>query len=198
MPRPKVEAERRDQILRAACKVIAERGFRAVRVADVAREAGLSSGIVHYYFANKRDLVRATFEQNFERSLRRRTAILDSDRDAVGKLRALVDAFLPQDAETVQSWHVWAELWVEAMHDPDLQELNDRAYGEWRRIIAGIVRDGQAAGQIGDADPVELANVVVAALDGLALQVLAGSRTMTLTRMRRTCRSFIDRVVPVP
>ena len=40
MPRPKVEAERRDQILRAACKVIAERGFRAVRVADVLQQRG--------------------------------------------------------------------------------------------------------------------------------------------------------------
>lgn len=195
MPRPSVEAERREQILRAACKVIARRGFRAVRVADVAKEAKLSSGIVHYYFSNKRDLVRAAFEQNFAHSLERRTAILDSGDDAVTRLRALVEAYLPQDDETVEAWHVWAELWVEAIHDPDLQELNDRAYGEWRRIVAGIVRDGQAAGQIGETDAVEVANLLVGVLDGLALQVLAGSRNMNLARMRQTCQAFIDRVL---
>ncbi|OXM68979.1 TetR family transcriptional regulator C-terminal domain-containing protein [Amycolatopsis thermalba] len=195
MPRPNVEAERREQILQAACHVIAEQGFRALRLADVAKVAGLSSGILHYYFTNKRDLVRAAFEQNVARSFARRTAILESDTDAVSKLRALVDAYLPADDETVESWHVWAELWVEAIHDPDLQDLNERAYGEWRRLIAGIVRDGQAAGQIGDADAVELANLLVAVLDGLALQVLAGSRNMTLARMRTTCQSFIDRVI---
>ncbi|WP_455361429.1 TetR/AcrR family transcriptional regulator [Streptomyces sp. SYSU K21746] len=195
MARPNVEAERREQILRAACKVIADNGFRALRIADVAKEAGLSSGIVHYYFTNKRDLVHAAFEQNVARSFARRMAILESDDDEVAKLRALVDAYLPEDDETVESWHVWAELWVEAIHDADLQELNDRAYGEWRRIVAGMVRDGQAAGRIDDGDAVETANLLVAMLDGLALQVLAGSRNMTLARMRAACQSFVDRIV---
>lgn len=195
MARPNVEAERSAQILRAACKVIAGKGFRGLRVADVAKEAGLSSGIVHYYFTNKRDLSHAAFEQNVAHSFARRTAILESEDDAVTKLRALVDAYLPGDEETVESWHVWAELWVEAIHEPDLQELNDRAYGEWRGLIAGIVRDGQAAGTIGDADAVEVANLLVGVLDGLALQVLAGSQNMSLARMRALCQSFIDRVV---
>lgn len=193
MPRPNVEAERREQILRAACKVIAERGFRTLRVADVANEAQLSSGIVHYYFANKRDLVHAAFERNFTRSLERRSAILESNEEAVTRLRSLVDAYIPQDAETIQAWHVWTELWAEAIHDADLQELNDRAYGEWRRLVAGLVREGQAAGEIQDTDAVEVAQLLVAVLDGLALQVLVGSTSLTLSRMRTTCQSFIDR-----
>ncbi|WP_219412431.1 TetR/AcrR family transcriptional regulator [Pseudonocardia nigra] len=195
MPRPNVETERREQILRSTCQVIAEMGFRAVRVADVAKQAGLSTGIVHYYFTSKRELVHAAFEQNFSRSVERRAAILESDTDAISKIRALIDAYLPQDEETIEAWHVWAELWVEAIHDPDLQELNDRAYGEWRRLVAGIVRDGQAAGEIGDGDAVEIANLLVGGVDGLAMQVLAGSRNMTLDRMRATCRSLIDRVL---
>lgn len=195
MPRPNVEIQRREQILMATCAVIARKGFRAVRVADVAKEAGVSSGIVHYYFANKHDLVHAAFERNFQRSLQRRASILESEQDATSKLRALIDAYLPQDEETVEAWHVWAELWVEGIHDQDLQELNDRSYGEWRKIVAGIVRDGQAAGTIAEADAVETANLLIAALDGLALQVLAGSHSMTLDRMRTTCQSFIDRVL---
>lgn len=197
MPRPNVETERRAQILRAACTVIAEKGFRAVRVADVAHEAGLSSGIVHYYFPTKRDLVRAAFEENFAYSLERRRAILASGDDTITKLRALVDAFVPRDPETIRSWRLWAELWVECIHDRDLRELNDRAYGEWRRLVAEIVRDGQIAGDIGEADAVEVANMLTGVLDGLALQVIAGSPGMRLTRMRTTCQSLIDQVIPV-
>lgn len=59
--------------------------------------------------------------------------------------RRRVESYLPIDGVTVQAWHVWAELCVEALHDRDLQELNDKVYGEWRRIVAAIVRDG--AGQ---------------------------------------------------
>ncbi|MFG2140801.1 TetR/AcrR family transcriptional regulator [Streptomyces sp. NPDC048650] len=198
MPRPNVEVERRAQILASTCSVIARTGIVAFRVADVAKEAGLSPGIVHYYFDTKQALIRAAFERNFLHSLERRAAVLDSGREPVVKLRALVEAYLPQGDETVEAWHVWAELWVSALHDMELRDLNDRAYGEWRRIVAGIVRECQAAGRMGEEDPVEVANLLVGLLDGLALQVLAGSHAMTLARMRATCRAFIDTLVVSP
>ncbi|GAB3874014.1 hypothetical protein GCM10029964_015280 [Kibdelosporangium lantanae] len=78
MPRPNVEAERKDQILRATCQVIADLGYVNLRVSDVAKQAGVSGGTVHYYFDSKRDLVHAAFEYNFARSLERRRGILDS------------------------------------------------------------------------------------------------------------------------
>jgi hypothetical protein len=84
------------------------------------------------------------------------------------------------------------ELWVEALHDVDLQELNERVYGEWRRTVAGIVRDGQAAGQFRDGDPVLLANALAGMIDGLSLQVLLGSRSMTADRMRMVCDQIIE------
>ncbi|MGH3502622.1 MAG: TetR/AcrR family transcriptional regulator [Nocardioidaceae bacterium] len=195
MPRPSVQAERREQILASTCTVIAERGITALRVADVAKHAGLSPGIIHYYFDNKRDLTHAAFEQNFVHSLERRARIFESDLDAVAKIKALADDYLPKGDETVEAWHVWAELWVAALHDKDLQDLNERAYGEWRRIIAGLWREAQSEGQIGAADPVDLANRLVGLMDGLALQVLMSSRAMTLSRMRKTCRRFIDDAV---
>jgi AcrR family transcriptional regulator len=65
MPRPSVEAERRRQILDATCAVIAKSGLRQLRVSDVATAAGISSGMVHYYFDTKDELVSAAFEFNF-------------------------------------------------------------------------------------------------------------------------------------
>jgi hypothetical protein len=102
-----------------------------------------------------------------------------------------VESYLPGES-TRQSWHVWVELWVEALHDVDLQELNERVYGEWRRTVAGIVRDGQAAGQFRDGDPVLLANALAGMIDGLSLQVLLGSRSMTADRMRMVCDQIIE------
>lgn len=198
MPRPSVQAERRHQILVSTCTVIAERGITSLRVADVAKHAGVSPGIIHYYFDNKRDLTHAAFEQNFVRSLERRSAIFESELDAPDKLRALVDAYLPRGEETIEAWHVWSELWVAALHDKDLQDLNEQAYGEWRRIVAGLWREAQSSGFVEGSDPLVLANSLVALVDGLALQVLMGSRAMTLIRMRETCHHFIDAVVGAP
>ncbi|MDQ4027821.1 MAG: TetR family transcriptional regulator, partial [Actinomycetota bacterium] len=55
-PRPSVEEQRRKEILEAACAAIAERGFAAVRISDIAARAGTSTGTVHYYFASKDDV----------------------------------------------------------------------------------------------------------------------------------------------
>ena len=191
MARPNVEAERREQILRSTSRVIAQRGIRALRVADVAKEAGLSSGIIHYYFDNKVTLTRTTFERNFEYSLERRAAILDSSEPAPVKLKAVIDAYLSEEKETVEAWHVWAELWVESIHDSQLQVLNENAYGQWREIVRTIISQGQQEDTLKSGDPTQFANLLVASLDGLALQVLAGSHDMTLESMRDTGHTLV-------
>ena len=191
MPRASVEAERKEQILAAACDVVSEIGFKSLRVADVAKRAGTSTGTVHYYFDTKLDLMHAAFEYNFARSLERRQPILGVRDDPRERLHAFVESYLPADDVTVKAWHVWAELWVEALHDARLQELNERVYGEWRRIMAAIIRDGQDAGVFRDADPVLEANALIGMIDGLALQVLLGSKSMTIERMRAVCEQAL-------
>jgi len=192
MARASVEAERKEQILAAACEVVSEIGFKSLRIADVAKRAGTSTGTVHYYFDTKRDLMHAAFEWNFAQSMARRREILESDAPPRRRLRDFVESYLPEGAATVGAWHVWAELWVEALHDPDLQELNERVYGEWRRAVAAIIRDGQDAGEFREGDPVIFANGLIGMIDGLSLQVLLGSRSMTADRMRAVCEQVLE------
>lgn len=192
MVRTRAVAARREQALLATCEVIAERGFRSLTIADVAKRIGTSTGTVHYHFATKRELLHAAFEYNFERSLDRRRVILRGGADTISKLRDFVDSYLPLDAETMKSWRVWAELWVEALHDPDLQVLNERFYGEWRALVAGIIAEGQRAGVLRSGDPVKFANMLIGLIDGLAMQVMLGSRGMNIGRMRALCHRVID------
>ncbi|NYI78539.1 TetR/AcrR family transcriptional regulator [Nocardioides panzhihuensis] len=187
MPRPSVEAERKEQILAAACTVLADKGFTALRIADVAKEIGTSTGTVHYYFDTKRDLTTAAFEWNFARSLERRQHILDLHDDPRSELRAFVESYLPTDEETVRAWHVWAELWVEALHDAELARLNERVYGAWRTIVRSIIEHGQRVGHFRAGDPTSMANALISMIDGLSLQVLLGSEQLGVDQMRAVC-----------
>lgn len=192
MPRPSVEAERRAQILAATREVVAEKGFKAMRISDVARKSGASTGTVHYYFETKRDLMHAAFEWNFEASQARRQPLIEAEQDPRARLHAFLSSYLPDDPVVVESWHMWIELWTEALHDTDLQELNERVYGEWRRTMAAIIRDGQDRGHFVEGDAVALANGLVSMVDGLALQVLLGSHSMTVETMRDVCARAVD------
>jgi AcrR family transcriptional regulator len=198
MPRPHVEEERRQQILEATWHVIAVSGFRSLRLSDVAKRAGISSGMIHYYFDTKRDLLKAAFERYYEHSMQRRQWIMETGKGPLELLKLIVESYLPIQDETMEGWHVWSELWVEGLQEPDLQQLNEDFYGQWRRLVAGIIRDGQDAGVIRDGSAVELANMVIAMIDGLAIQVLLGSRSMTAERMRATCMAFIDEMLADP
>jgi AcrR family transcriptional regulator len=192
--RPSAEAQRREQILRATCDIVAEVGFRALRVADVATRIGTASGTVHYYFSTKRDLLHAAFAYNFSRSLHRREPIIQATPDPLSRLRKLIDSYVPADDETLRAWRVWAELWIEAIHDPDLQALNDEVYGEWRSFVASLVHDAQEHGSLKPGDPATLANTLIGLLDGLAIQVILESPGMTPDLMRHTCRVFVDAI----
>jgi len=48
---------RRSQLTQAAYKVVGEKGYNDFTIRDIAREAGLSTGLIHYYFKNKEDLL---------------------------------------------------------------------------------------------------------------------------------------------
>jgi AcrR family transcriptional regulator len=63
MPRtPKIVEDRREQIIDAALRVFAQKGFSRATNRDVAREAGITTGLIYYYFENKDALLRAILE----------------------------------------------------------------------------------------------------------------------------------------
>jgi len=193
MARPSVEEERRLQIMAATRRVMVRRGVATLRVADVAKEAGVSPGIVHYYFASKDELIRETFQDNFANSLERRASIFAKELRADEKLGLLLRSYVPDDEATRESWCVWLELWVGALQDEKLRELNERAYGEWRRLVGGIIEQGIEDGVFASSDPEADANQLVGMIDGLAVQVLLGSAVISVDEMHRICMRFVER-----
>lgn len=190
MARHNVEALRKEQILRSALQQISERGVVGLRVSDVAKGAGVSGGIVHYYFDTKLDLIRAAFEENAARSLERRAEIFADTSGGVREtLYALIDTYLPVDDATAESWRVWIEWWAAALQDEELAEVHNRAYEEWAGRMQAVFD------RVEGVDP-ELsrknANSLMALLDGLTIQTLMGSRAMTVDRMRELCRHTVD------
>ena|SRR5579863_4354020 len=60
---PKVVEDRREQILDAAMSVFAQKGFTRATNKDIAREAGITPGLIYYYFESKEAVLQAIIEQ---------------------------------------------------------------------------------------------------------------------------------------
>jgi TetR/AcrR family fatty acid metabolism transcriptional regulator len=70
-------ADKRRQILDAAIRVFATRGFHACRVSDVADEAGVAYGLVYHYFGSKEEILNTLFTERWQVML---DAIAEIDR----------------------------------------------------------------------------------------------------------------------
>ncbi len=195
MARPNVEALRREQILASTCKVVAKRGVASLRISDVAKEVGFSTGTIHYYFADKETLLREAFSFNVRNSISRRKDLLASTPDPVDLLTRYVDSYLPDNRETVKAWRVWAEFWAISIRDTDMQSVIDVFDVDWRSTTFRIISQGQTEGRFREGDPMQFTNMLIAMIDGLAVQVLANSKEMNVETMRDTLHSFIDRLI---
>src|SRR5581483_1784727 len=60
---PKVVEDRKEQILDAAMRVFAQKGFTRATNKDIAREAGITPGLIYYYFESKEAVLNAIIEQ---------------------------------------------------------------------------------------------------------------------------------------
>lgn len=192
MARPNVEEERREQIMAATRRVLVTRGLTLLRVSDVAKVAKLSPGIIHYYFDSKEELLRATFEDSFKVSVDRRRQLFDDDIAADVKLHQLLKSYVPESKESIEWWHVWMQLWAGALQDADLRAINEKAYGEWRTLIGGVIEQGVEQGIFVIGDLSLVVNQLISMIDGLAVQVLLESGEMTASEMLRLCDAYVD------
>jgi AcrR family transcriptional regulator len=182
----------RTAILDAAARLIAERGYRAVRIADIAAACETSTGSVHYCFAGKEDVLRAALRHATEQAVERQSAALQAIDDARERLVALIQMQIPVDGDVRREWGVWLQYWAEAAIHPEMQELHRELYGRWSQAIARTIERGQRQGVLrtGPADAMALA--LTALIDGAAIQVLTGVSGATPQAMRTLLVAYVD------
>ena len=191
--------ERREAILAAACRAILGRGFHATRIADIAREAGTSSGTVHYHFETKDDVLTAALRWANEQPYVRMDRLLGQDADEVTRLATLLELSVPYEGVPREEWIVFLELWGRLLHRPDLLPDGEDLESRWRGYFFDLVRSGTARGVFHPpAGADEAADRLVAMVDGLGLKAVLGLPAMPPARMREILFRFAAEKLAVP
>ncbi|WNG19363.1 TetR family transcriptional regulator [Cystobacter fuscus] len=128
MARPSNTEERRRQIVQGLLRVMAERGYERASIAEIAKAAGLSPGLVHYHFAQKQEVLLALMEQLAERGRERVKARLARTK---GGPRARVEAFIESflatgDHAEPEAVAAWVTISAEALRQPEVREAYDK------------------------------------------------------------------------
>jgi len=184
MPKIVDHDERRREIARAVLRVVARHGVRGVTMRAVAAEAGWSTGVLNHYFENKRALLVGGLREA-AREAGRNMSRAATEREGPDRLRAVIEEGMPLDDRREAFCRIFFFFWAEGVVDPKLAAELAAYYDWWRDTIRAAVEHCQADGLFRGLGAALLAELLVAAADGVAVQAMFGKRPLGRARQRQ-------------
>ena len=132
---PAAQVDRRRQIIEAAVRAFARKGYHACRVGEIASEAGVAYGLVYHYFTSKDEILETIFRETWSQMLTAIEAVEEDGVPAAEQLRkvcAIVLRTWKHDPDLVRV------LVREVTRSPHIQrevEEIELAYGALQRIV---------------------------------------------------------------
>lgn len=175
MPRLSVERfqDRQDAILDAAADVFSRKGFENTSIAELARAADISDGLIYRYFDGKRDLLFQVLARFYRRNLAGLEAAIAGKTGFAERLEALVRAHLDVHLNSPGLCRLFIAEVRQATDYPgsDIQELN-RQYTE---VFLRLLAEGRAQGELReDFDPRLMRDLLFGGLEHAAWRAVHG------------------------
>jgi AcrR family transcriptional regulator len=172
----RLEGDKAQRIIEAMRASVGRRGAAGSTFDHVAREAGVSRGLLHYYFGSKErllvEVVRHDCEARIE-ALDERLAEADSVEAIVQALLSQLEAFVEDDPATA----VIYEMLSASRHSEEIRSELAELYRRWRAHLADALRAKERQGVVRlEADPEAVASVLFALGDGMGLQLISDPR----------------------
>jgi TetR/AcrR family transcriptional regulator, transcriptional repressor of bet genes len=190
MPKRGMKPIRRQQLIDAAIASIHEHGFTSATVARIARKAGVSTGIVHHYFADKNDLLAATMRAMLDILRREAVERMRVAKSPIERIYAIIHASFGDAQFAEEVFSAWLSLYGNARDSEKLQRIL-RLYH--RRLHSNLLHD--LVPMIGRERAREAALGIGALIDGLWLRYALTGRPDDAETPRAMTRAYADAMI---
>jgi AcrR family transcriptional regulator len=161
--------KRRQELVLAAYREIADHGFEGLRTREVAAEVGVNIATLHYYFPTKESLIQAVLEHAMDR-FRTTLAPHGSPSDQVRNYLRAVRKLLLDEPELGA---VMAELALRSVRDRSTGRIMNAMYDTWHATVSGLLRRAVKEGNLrAELDSDAVAALIVATLTSMTLPVM--------------------------
>jgi TetR/AcrR family transcriptional repressor of bet genes len=188
---------RRGQLIAATMKCIARSGMSSTSIGDVAKEAGLSQGIVNLHFESKDNLLTETLRHLADDYKTRFNKALEaSGPDAADKLLAVMELDLRPSVIDRQKIAVWFAFWGEVKSRPTYRRIcneQDRFYDE---VVANLCSEIIADGNYKDVRAASVATALTSMTNGMWLSYLISPRSFDREQAMRSITDLLRRYFP--
>jgi len=169
-----IEGEKAQRIVEAMRTSVARHGAAGATFDVVAREAGVSRGLLHYYFGTKERLLAEAVRRDCDMRmelLESQLSSATSPDDFIELLRVALEDFVIADADFAT---VIFELFTIARRNADVAEEYAELLRRTRAHVAAVLEAKQAEGVLElQGDPEAIADILFSIGDGLALRILS-------------------------
>lgn len=186
-----------DRILAAAGTLIARYGYTEATFEKIARQAGVSRGLLHYHFATKEQMFAEVIRRNQDRSVEKLQRIFERCDSARALANRLADTFAQLFDENPESFAIFVEGLGTARHSRVVAGEISRSYRQYRTALQEGLQALAGRGVIKPALPVRtVAMMYMSVLDGacLALATVAGDEVgdEIWAHLKRGLRALVE------
>lgn len=171
-----ITEERRKQILSAAVKIFAVRGFANTKISDIASAADLSYGLVYHYFKTKDDIFTELIAQAHGHFTGALELASEYEATPLEKILRFTEIVAPQapNEETAYYTNIILQAHISAIMPETIRLIIDKTISLHNEVISSIIMEGQKLGQIVPGDPKKLAFTHYSMLCGMiVMQIIA-------------------------
>lgn len=165
---PKVVEDRREQIVEAALRVFAQKGFDKATNKDIAQEAGITAGLIYHYFKSKEELLKAALEGNAPSQLVRSdpTELHDLPPDMMLRFVAQQLLNMAEKERFVQLVSIYLP---EMIHNPAIAPLGLPMIQDAVKFLADYLAAKMESGELRQTDPRLTAQIFMGSIMDLIL-----------------------------
>lgn len=176
-------ARARERILEAARGTLADHGPDGFTTRRVSQRAGLSHGMVHYHFKDKRDLILAVLVQARRDWIEPLEELVDGPGSAEARMRSVI-AWIAQPA-TSDVMRVHLSIFVFSLSDDMVRERYAAEYARWRAPFVTLYRQLGSELGLDGLDAKSVGEAFASAADGLVQQQVIDPNLPTARMLRR-------------
>ena len=194
MPKIVDHQARREELVEATWRVIARAGMAGATMREIAREAGVSTGILAHYFTDKEDLLGFALRLSHRRVYERITARTEG-LTGLAALRASMLEALPMDEERLLEAQIEMNFLSAAFGNDSLRELQNREFERFWDELHQRVSEARELGEIPatfDAD--WITHQLIILVEGISLEAVLYPARVHPDRQREILDHFLDQV----
>lgn len=187
-----IEETRRELIVDSALRLILKNGYDRTTLDHVAAQAGVSKGLISYYFPNKDALFLAVLDKIHQRLRQDLESCYRADLPARERLRLNLKNLFGSEKRARQYYVVLLDFLARVPREKSIQAGAEAIYQTVLTYVEWTVVDGIRSGEFREVDSKQEAAMIVALMEGLVLQWLFNRQGVTLEQAYELCDAFVE------